>query len=82
MNCRQLSELLVDYVSGELPPEQSDHFRRHLCQCPPCVVYLETYQLTIRLSRQLPAVAPPPQLLQRLRAALGESGTGQAPAQA
>ena len=70
ITCRQLAELLIDFVSGELPDDQRQHIERHLRNCPPCVTYLETYQLTIKLTRQLPCEPMPPQLVQRLRAAL------------
>jgi anti-sigma factor RsiW len=70
MTCRQLVEILLDYVAGDLPPEQSDLIRQHLCRCPPCVTYLETYQLTIKLSRQLPPAPVPHELLERVRAAV------------
>jgi anti-sigma factor RsiW len=72
MTCRQLAELLIDFVSGELPPEQRDHLEKHLRLCPPCVTYLETYQITIKLTRKLPCVPPPPELIEKLRAALAE----------
>jgi anti-sigma factor RsiW len=70
MTCREMAELLIDYVSGELAPELSDHIRQHLCRCPPCGVYLETYQLTIKITRQLPPAPVPPELMARLRAAV------------
>ena len=44
-------------------------FRSAVADCTPCVYYVETYQLTIRLTRQLPAAEPPPALLERLKAA-------------
>ena len=72
MNCRELAELLMDYLAGELPPEQADGIRQHLADCRTCTCYIETYRLTITLTRQLPAVAPPPSLLERVRAALKE----------
>lgn len=71
MTCRDLVNLLIDYVSDELPPEQAEHIRQHLAKCPPCVTYVETYHLTIKLTRRLPPVAPPAALLARLRAAIG-----------
>ena len=74
ITCCQLAELLFDYVSGELPPEQCDLIRQHLCLCPPCVAYLETYQQTIQLTRQLPPAPVPPQLIARLRAAMQQGG--------
>ncbi len=81
MNCRELAELLIDFVSGELPPEHSGHVHEHLKCCPPCVAYLETYQITIRLTRRLPCAPLPAALEQRLRAALDaivreQSGAG------
>jgi anti-sigma factor RsiW len=79
MNCRQLAELLIDYVAGELPPEHCEHVRQHLHCCPPCLVFLETYQVTIRLTRQLPPAPLPQQLVERLRAALGDICQGRKP---
>ena len=72
INCRQLVELLIDYVSGELPPEHHALVQKHLDKCPPCVTYVHTYQLTIRLTRQLPPAPMPDGLCQRLRASLEE----------
>ncbi len=54
MNCRELAELLLDFVNGELAAEQCQCLEEHMHACPPCEVYVETYRLTIRLTRQLP----------------------------
>jgi anti-sigma factor RsiW len=70
MTCRDLAELLLEYVQGELDAERCAHIRGHLSSCPPCEAYVETYRMTIRLSRQLPAAPMPPELVERLRAAL------------
>lgn len=70
ITCRQLVELLIDFVSGDLDPDHCRHVEQHLCRCPPCVTYLETYKITIRLTRQLPPAPLPPELIARLRAAL------------
>lgn len=70
MTCREVTEFFIDFVSGELPAEVELHLRKHLEECPPCVTYLETYQITIRLTRQLPDEPPPKGLLDRLKAAL------------
>ncbi len=74
MTCRELVEQLLDYVSNELPPECCERIRDHLGKCPPCVVLLETYQITIRLSRRLPRAPLPTGLQERLRTALRECG--------
>jgi anti-sigma factor RsiW len=73
MNCRQLAELLIDFVSGELSPEMAERIQKHLRCCPPCEIYLETYQLTIRLTRRLPCTPLPPELAGRLRTVLEEA---------
>ncbi|MFO0969707.1 MAG: zf-HC2 domain-containing protein [Gemmataceae bacterium] len=72
MRCRELANLLVDYVAGELSPELAEHIKEHLGLCPPCVRYVETYEVTIKLTRQLPMVALPPEILQRLREAIAQ----------
>jgi hypothetical protein len=70
MTCRELTELLIDYVVDELPDHQVEQVRLHLALCSHCVCYVETYELTIKMTRRLPAAAPPPELLERLRAAV------------
>ena len=74
MTCRELAELLIDFVSDDLSADHRDLVEKHLGKCPPCVAYLETYRLTIQLTRKLPKVPLPPQCEQRLRAALSELG--------
>ena len=73
ITCREIAELLLDFVEGELPPQMAEHIQQHLEWCPPCVTYLETYRATIRLTRQLPAEPLPEALKERLRAALEAS---------
>lgn len=72
MTCRELANLLIDYVSGDLPPEHRQLLDQHLSLCPPCVVFLETYHLTIKLTRQLPDEPLPPQLVSKLKVMLSE----------
>lgn len=70
MTCRELAELLCDFVGGELSDDLCCTIRTHLDCCPECVYFVETYRLTIQISRRLPAAEPPPALLQKLRQAL------------
>lgn len=51
MTCREFTDFLMDYLSGELPAAESARFRVHLEQCPSCIQYLKSYQQTVRLSR-------------------------------
>jgi len=70
ISCRELVELLCDYVSDELPPERRDHVEDHLGECHSCAAYLHSYTTVIKLTRLLPAAPLPPQLARRLAAAL------------
>ncbi len=75
MNCRLCIELLIDYVSGEMSDEDRGHLKQHLDRCPPCLVYMQTYEATIRLTHELPREAPiPPELEQRLLTFLRAQG--------
>jgi anti-sigma factor RsiW len=76
VNCKKVAELLIDLVSGELGDEIRIHIEEHLHKCPPCVIYVETYKLTIKMTRQLPPVPMPPQLVERLKRAV-ETQRGQ-----
>lgn len=70
MTCQQLVELLLDFVDGSLPESERCDLERHVCACPPCRVYLDTYKQTIRLTRELPCEPLPEALEERLRAVL------------
>lgn len=83
VDCRRLADLLHDFVSGELPPEEFASLQAHIEQCPPCGVYVSTYRLTITVSRQLPPAELPPdvarRLLHSLKRACGEVDCGDLP---
>jgi hypothetical protein len=78
LTCEELVELLLDYLDESLPPEQVVAIKAHLCDCPPCVQFIDTYQITVRISRSLPKTAPlPPAVEERLRAALADHLLGE-----
>jgi anti-sigma factor RsiW len=73
ITCREVVELLGDFVSDELPPQQRERLEQHLHGCPPCVLYLESYRAIIRLPRQaLRITSLPPHLEARLRFILND----------
>jgi anti-sigma factor RsiW len=51
MTCKQLTEFIMDYRSGALPPAVRVEFEAHLAACADCVRYLKTYEDSIRLAR-------------------------------
>jgi anti-sigma factor RsiW len=79
ITCRELAELLIEFIADELPGDRKQHVEQHLGRCPPCLAYLETYRAVIRLTRRLPCHPPPPELMQRLRVALKDMPREQPP---
>jgi anti-sigma factor RsiW len=70
VTCRDVAELLIDFVEGDLPEMQMLTLQRHICACPPCMFYLETYQATIEVTHALPEEPLPPEFEIRLRSVL------------
>ena len=53
MACRELVELITDYLDGKLPDDIRTRFEDHLTGCDGCTNYLEQIRQTIRLTGQL-----------------------------
>ncbi|HEY3068556.1 MAG TPA: zf-HC2 domain-containing protein [Methylomirabilota bacterium] len=70
LECRQIAELLGDYLDGTLPRETRELLEWHIEGCPPCVAFVNTYRGAIKATRQLREVEIPRELKQRLRAVL------------
>ena len=73
MECRQIAELLGDYIDGSLPAHLRDLIDFHIDGCQPCVAFMNTYRGTISATRTLPNIPVPPELKQRLLAVLRRS---------
>jgi anti-sigma factor RsiW len=60
-DCRELFARLSEYLDEELTPEARREMEQHLCDCAPCVEFLDSLRRTIDLCRQFePADAPQP----------------------
>ena len=42
IECRQIAELLGDYLDGSLPRRLRDLIDFHIDGCPPCVAFINT----------------------------------------
>jgi anti-sigma factor RsiW len=51
MSCCELSEFLLEYLSGELSAMERARFDQHLAECPDCVAYLHSYQETVKVGK-------------------------------
>jgi anti-sigma factor RsiW len=47
MACRELVEVVTDYLDGTLPQEDRSRLEEHLAECPYCVDYIEQMRATI-----------------------------------
>jgi anti-sigma factor RsiW len=54
LSCRELVELVTDYLEGALPDEHRLRFEDHIERCGGCRVYLEQIRETIVLLGRLP----------------------------
>ena len=66
MVCKELVELVTDYLEGTLPEGERARFERHLSGCNGCTNYLEQMRQTIRLTGELQAESLVPQQRQDL----------------
>jgi len=72
MTCRELIELLAEYLEASLSPEVVVQLERHLRDCAPCVAYLNTYRRTRDVAADVNRVEMPEEMKVRLRAFLLE----------
>jgi anti-sigma factor RsiW len=61
LTCRQLAQLVSDYVEGVLARPVQERIVAHLADCDDCAAYVDQMRATIAVARDLPAgeVAPP-----------------------
>jgi anti-sigma factor RsiW len=70
MTCKELCDLLMAYCEGELSAQEREEICAHLSRCSPCVNYVETYRITVSITRKLPGSELPEGLVEKIRAAL------------
>lgn len=51
--CKEVVELVTDYLEGVLLPEQRAQLEEHLADCPGCRNYIEQVRLTISMLHNL-----------------------------
>lgn len=67
LKCRDVGQLLLDYVDGALASEHQRDLEVHLADCPACLAFLRTYRETIRVSRDVRCEEIPAEVQRRLR---------------
>lgn len=66
LTCREIVELVTDYLEGSLSLSDSRRFDEHLTTCPYCRIYLDQMRQTIRTLGHLPEEAISPTALEAL----------------
>jgi predicted anti-sigma-YlaC factor YlaD len=53
LTCKEVVEIVTDYLEGVMSPEERARFDDHLAICDGCATYVEQMRETIRLSGML-----------------------------
>jgi len=62
MNCRQIVELMTDYLEGALSEADRKRFEAHMTDCDGCTEYLKQLRTTMRLTGRIADQSIPAQL--------------------
>ena len=60
--CKQIADLMADYLSDKLRPTVKQEFAKHLSICPDCVNFVNSYKKTVQSMATLRAEEIPPQV--------------------
>ena len=76
LTCKEVVEIVTDYLEGALSPEDRARFDEHLAICDGCTYYVEQMRETIRLSGMVTEEQIPEPQLERLRQAFRDWKAG------
>jgi len=72
LSCRELVELVTDYLDGTLSRRDRARFDAHLAACANCTQYVEQFRETIRLTGMLSESDVSPEAAEALLAQFAE----------
>jgi anti-sigma factor RsiW len=78
MTCRELIDVLAEYLEQSLPADVAAALERHLDDCAPCRAYLATYERSRALGADAQRLDMPDEMKDRLRRFLLERLQGNA----
>jgi hypothetical protein len=64
--CKEVVELVTDYLGHKLAPADRVRFEKHLLTCPPCTAYLGQMRTTVELAGELGRRPPDDEVEQTL----------------
>lgn len=66
MNCRQVVELMTEYIEGTLSSDERTRFEEHIAGCDGCRAYLAQMRTARTLARMLADEPVPPTIEREL----------------
>lgn len=60
--CKQITDLMVEYLTDQLRPKLKQEFKKHLDICPDCVNFVNTYKKTVQSTATLRSEEIPPKV--------------------
>ena len=66
LTCKELVELVTDYLEGALSSEDKERFEAHLATCDGCAAYLQQMRTTIQTVENLEEESLSPQAKENL----------------
>ena len=76
LTCKEVVEIVNDYLEGAMSPLDRERFDQHLSICDGCTNYVEQMRETIRLTGMLEEDQVPADQRERLREAFRDWKTG------
>jgi RNA polymerase sigma-70 factor (ECF subfamily) len=61
-NCKEVFEMLSQYLDAELDGVACGEIEQHLAGCPPCIEFLNSLRRSIRLCHDCESAETPPPL--------------------
>jgi hypothetical protein len=66
VTCREVVELVTEYLERALPADEASLFEQHINFCEGCIVYLEQMRATVATVGQITEEDVPPEAKDRL----------------
>ena len=73
--CREVVELVSEYLEGAMTPEQMTRFELHLNLCDGCVSFVEQVRMTTAMAGRLSEDQIPDEMKSKLLAAFRDWGS-------
>jgi anti-sigma factor (TIGR02949 family) len=65
-SCKDSIHALLDFLDGEMTPDEQRHLEEHLDGCPPCVDFVRSYRATPAMCKRALAARMPEELAEKL----------------